>query len=182
MGNLEKSIIDHSGLAIAGHKISCLQSFHFSDYSSFYAEYLIIKEKLLRLGVSCDILSLRRSSALFLIYNVSTLKLYLSNNMISLYLEKFGYESKMSVEEKLLKLKQRMSDGKFPHEVAVFLGYPLDDIEGFMINPQNYKYAGMWKVYSNVTEKKQLFEKYKKIKEEIKNKALLCSNIEQVFI
>jgi len=47
----------------------------------------------------------------------------------------------------------------FPHEIGIFLGYPIEDVEGFIKNKgENYLFRGCWKVYGNVEEAKKIFE------------------------
>ena len=56
----------------------------------------------------------------------------------------------------------------FPHEMGVLLGYPVEDVRGFMEqNGQNALYQGYWKVYAHVPEKKRLFARYDMEKETI---------------
>lgn len=56
--------------------------------------------------------------------------------------------------------------GEFPHEMGLLLGYPLEDVRGFMENEGKYfLYAGYWKVYENMTEKLKLFRKFEVAKE-----------------
>lgn len=60
----------------------------------------------------------------------------------------------------------RRNGGDFPHEIGLLLGYPIEDVEGFIANKgKNYLYAGYWKVYENVEEKKLLFEAYESAKD-----------------
>lgn len=41
----------------------------------------------------------------------------------------------------------------FPHEMGILLGYPVEDVEGFIINNgKNELYTGYWKVYDNLTK------------------------------
>ena len=55
---------------------------------------------------------------------------------------------------------------KFPHELGLFLGYPIEDMEGFIKNKgENYLYAGYWKVYQDAEDKKLLFVAYESAKE-----------------
>jgi hypothetical protein len=52
---------------------------------------------------------------------------------------------------------------KFPHEIGVFLGYPLQDVKGFIENNgRNSKYTGLWKVYGDKAASIRMFEKYRK--------------------
>ena len=70
----------------------------------------------------------------------------------------------LNVEKAVARLKERLaqSDG-FPHEIGVFLGYPLGDVIGFIENGgKNCKCVGCWKVYCNECEAKKTFEKFKK--------------------
>lgn len=50
----------------------------------------------------------------------------------------------------------------FPHEVGLFLGYPPEDVLGFIHNPSACKYSGYWKVYGDVSAAKTRFESYRK--------------------
>ena len=50
--------------------------------------------------------------------------------------------------------------GEFPHEVGLFLGYPPEDVEGFIENKaRSCKLTGYRKVYSD-EEKAKNFAKY----------------------
>jgi len=64
-------------------------------------------------------------------------------------------------------LQERLrSSSDFPHEIGLFLGYPLEDVRGFIENAgQNCKCTGCWKVYCNECETVKLFMKYKKCKD-----------------
>ena len=53
--------------------------------------------------------------------------------------------------------------GEFPHEVGLFLGYPPEDVEGFIENKaRSCKLTGYWKVYSDEEKAKKIFAKYSK--------------------
>ena len=54
----------------------------------------------------------------------------------------------------------------FPHELGNLLGIPLEDVEGFIQNEgKNCLYSGYWKVYRDVTAKKNLFRMYELARE-----------------
>ena len=56
----------------------------------------------------------------------------------------------------------------FPHELGLFLGYPVEDVEGFIRhNGKNYLYSGYWKVYKDAETKIKLFKNYEKVQTEI---------------
>ena len=52
--------------------------------------------------------------------------------------------------------------GEFPHEIGVFLGYPLDDVRGFIENPHGGKVCGTWKVYGDEAQAEKAFERFKR--------------------
>ncbi len=61
-------------------------------------------------------------------------------------------------------------DGKaeFPHEIGVILGYPLEDVKGYMENGgQKCLLNGYWKVYNNPEEAKRKFEIYDEVTESL---------------
>ena len=61
----------------------------------------------------------------------------------------------------------RHGSAEFPHELGIFLGYPLADVKGFIEhNGKDFLYQGYWKVYENVEERKKMFSIYNVVKEE----------------
>ena len=51
------------------------------------------------------------------------------------------------------------TQAEFPHEIGLFLGYPPEDVEGFMAR-QCAKCVGCWKVYGDVERAQRLFALY----------------------
>ena len=64
-------------------------------------------------------------------------------------------------------LRARMrKEAEFPHEVGVFLGYPLADVVGFVRNGgRNCLLCGQWKVYARAQEAAMTFERLRKCKQ-----------------
>lgn len=57
-------------------------------------------------------------------------------------------------------------DIEFPHEIGVFLEYPVEDVKGFLENNgERSLYSGYWKVYHNPDETIKLFDRYDKERE-----------------
>ena len=60
-------------------------------------------------------------------------------------------------------LAGRLGEGGFPHEIGLFLGYPLQDVLGFIENRgQGSKLVGTWKVYGDEEAARRTFARYKK--------------------
>lgn len=62
------------------------------------------------------------------------------------------------------KIKERIRQLEdFPHEIGLFLSYPIEDVLGFIENRgKNYILNGYWKVYGNEEEARKSFFKYRK--------------------
>ena len=55
----------------------------------------------------------------------------------------------------------------FPHELGLLLGYPVEDVLGFIRNEgRNYLYCGYWKVYGDVDAARITFDRYNQAKED----------------
>ncbi len=117
------------------------------------------------LSISCFVLHKDGKKTMLFLYHEELLQKLLNDperqNFLRCY--GYGYESK---EEKLRKLASHMKkyyseNGKFPHEIGAFLGYPQGDVEGFIANSgKNYLLSGYWKVYENVQLAKAIFKQY----------------------
>jgi hypothetical protein len=58
-------------------------------------------------------------------------------------------------------LSKRCIRDDFPHEIGIFLGYPVEDVRGFVAHKgRNYKLCGYWKVYGDVEKAKKCFRRY----------------------
>ena len=50
-----------------------------------------------------------------------------------------------------------------PHEVGLFLGYPPEDVKGFIENKgRNALCSGLWKVYSDKENAERILQKWAK--------------------
>ena len=81
------------------------------------------------------------------------------------FLAQLGYRE-FGVVDCIERLKNRFgAGGEFPHEIGLFLGYPLADVIGFIENAgRNCKCNGYWKVYSDECEAARLFAKFRHCK------------------
>ncbi len=99
---------------------------------------------------------------LLLIYNEEKLQQLLKKEGYRAYLIAAGYKNDGKLEDDLEKLEERLQEAEeFPHEIGVFLGYPLEDILGFVLHKgHDYKYTGYWKVYGDVKKARKVFAAY----------------------
>ncbi len=159
----EELIVKHCSPTLAGLKTGNLFS---CSYTS-RAQMCIEIEKLNRIFVpkGVKVLSLKFSEkrALIYVFRPSKLALDLSDEYTCLLLRSQGYKS-TDIGSCVEELKRRVNDClEFPHEIGLFLGYPPEDVYGFILHKGNYcKFSGCWKVYGNEEKAIKEFAKYKK--------------------
>lgn len=156
-------MIEYCAPTLAGMKSANLFNYFFEDKQHVFRELKEINEKLNVRGVYVEAMKWKEGSVLIYTYRKSHLKRELKQDGVKRLLAAYGYTDD-TVQGCLLRLKMRLNHSDvFPHEIGVFLGYPLADVVGFIFhNGKNCKYCGMWKVYCNEGETIKLFEKLKK--------------------
>lgn len=128
-----------------------------------------ISEELKNTGTEHMKLYTGKNDSVSIIFNREKLEKSLLYEENREFIKQYGYEdfSVNSVIEKLAGRYTEFKEGRaeFPHEMGIVLGYPLEDVSGFIENNgKNYLYSGYWKVYKNAEEKIRLFKIYKDIK------------------
>lgn len=85
------------------------------------------------------------------------------------FLAEYGYED-CTLDSILNKIEGRYcayvrENKAFPHEIGILLGYPAEDVRGFVANEgRNCLCSGYWKVYGHPSEKKKLFQRFDQAK------------------
>lgn len=105
----------------------------------------------------------RDGRALIYVYRPSKLKADLQQSLAERLLRERGYRTETS-EMCLTHLVERLGEyTDFPHEIGLFLGYPPEDVCGFIENrADGCKCVGCWKVYGDVETAQKTFAKFKK--------------------
>ena len=160
---LEQYMIENCAPTLAGLKSGNLFSYRFASKENVLTELEEVNFKLNSRGVSVEDLQWKENMVLIYAYRRNYLERDLQNAGIRGLLEEYGYQQ-WGVEYCLQHLKSRLYEYDcFPHEIGVFLGYPLEDVKGFIQNKgREYKCCGLWKVYDNELEAQKLFEKLRK--------------------
>ena len=133
-------------------------------------ELAIISMKLHNTNISLIILCTCKKRHLVMVYRAKELEEHLRSKEVSDYLREFGYRRDDFISN-LIRLHQRMNGfynkmKEFPHEVGVFLGYPICDIKGFLENKgERYLHSGYWKIYGNLEETRKKFLSYDEARE-----------------
>lgn len=152
----------HAAPTFAGLKPGSLLAFHkkkFKDFEGLLSSY----DRCFRCkGISLFRLAEGEDFILILFYREGDLAAALEKPAAADILSKCGYPVREPLQVKLNFLRARMGGPKsFPHEVGLFLGYPPEDVAGFIEHKgKSFACCGYWKVYANEREARQRFDRY----------------------
>lgn len=159
----EQLLIRHCSPTLAGLKTGNIFTCSYAK-SGEVKDYIRTLNRRLR-NKGLRILPLRYSEnrALIYVYRPEQLSRDLKHSLAQPILQERGYACH-SPEKCILHLMSRLKvRDEFPHEIGLFLGYPPEDVCGFIENkPNSCKCVGLWKVYGDMEKAQQTFAKYKK--------------------
>lgn len=124
-----------------------------------------VQKMLQRSGLSHLLLYRTEQRLELLLFRVEELEAYLEKPEVYAMLKRLGYRGH-SLTKLLLYFQKRYRIYKagnlgFPHEFGLFLGYPVEDVCGFMEHHgRNFLYNGYWKVYGELPDKLKLFQRF----------------------
>ncbi len=155
-------IVKHCAPTLAGLKIGNLFSYTYENETTLRKQLKENNALLNPKGIYFRILRKKNGVALVYVYRSNRLKELLQNSNVQSFLAENGYHD-FSLEVCLDLLQLHLHNCDFPHEIGIFLGYPLEDVKAFIKHKgTNYKHVGYWKVYNNLQEALATFEKFKK--------------------
>lgn len=161
----------HSAPTLLGIKCANLISLSAEEFNiAIHSE--MFNKKAVSKGLKSRILCSCGKKVLLLIYNEKLLENRLADSSVRDLLKSFGYDDCFALDEFLERLSQRIREiGDFPHEIGIFLGYPLEDVVGFIENKGiNFKFCGCWKVYGCEETARRTFANYEKCRKFLCNK------------
>lgn len=159
----EELLVRHCSPTLAGLKTGNLFSYKVESIAGLKRQIEYMNNMLNSKGVYVCLLKLCGDRALIYVFRPNSLKRDLNREEARALLNKNGYSGE-SLHGYINHLSERICKcSEFPHEIGLFLGYPIEDIKGFITNKgKNCKCVGCWKVYNNEIEAKKTFAKFKK--------------------
>lgn len=157
----------HCSPVLMGQKPANLVSFSKEKMPDFPELFQFYKEKFSAKGIFMKVICGCRKHYLVFVYRKDMLERYLEQKEARELLIQDGYSEEANLDEWILHLKERFEMQKeFPHEIGLFLGYPLEDVKGFRLHGgSGCKLCGYWKVYGDVEKAKLQFAIYDKCRE-----------------
>ncbi len=151
---------------LAGLKTGNLFTVDIDDLAKFNTEVMKFNSRLSGKGIRMIPVKYSAGHVLIYLYRPAFLKRDLANEEACQILKEKGY-SYRNADLCVAELARHLAtDKSFPHEIGLFLGYPVADVLGFMKSPEDgVKYTGFWKVYGDKDSAIRTFDKYKKCTE-----------------
>ena len=153
-------IVQQCSPTLAGLKTGSLFTCPFRTEAELRADIAALNRRLAPKGVNVRILRVRRRALLYL-YRPSSLRHDFASAEVAMLLRQYGYTVD-DTEACLAQLCTRLAGTSgFPHEIGLFLGYPAEDVRGFIENrADGCKCVGTWKVYGDEAEARRRFAQY----------------------
>ena len=181
--NFDSRLVHHCAPTLAGLKAGNLFCLDVADGVVLCNILSRWNQALIPKGVFARVIAERCGRYFIYVYRNSALHNLCCSCEIRNFLKGFGY-SCFDTESLLNFFQKRMTRSVcFPHEVGVFLGYPLDDVKDFIAyGGKNYKLIGCWKVYNDVPNSMHIFEVYKKCQRILRERFELGESLEQLTV
>ena len=158
----DELIVRQCSPTLAGLKTGNMFSVGFESKARTIERIRGLNRRLAPYGLCMLPLRFTEKRVLVYMYSPERLRADLERPQVRELLSGLGYDLS-SAGGCIARLRRRMVDGRdFPHEVGLFLGYPAEDVRGFIENRAGCKCVGCWKVYGDVKAAKMRFESFEK--------------------
>ena len=161
----EAVLVRQCAPTLAGMKPGSIFCFNHSPLEVSRQKVCQWNKQLAPFGLTVQILLERPSSSsvIVFVYRHDRLEQMLSDDAYQSFLAEAGYE-RTNLDGLLEQLAYRLrTQPEFPHEIGVFLGYPLRDVIGFIENHgRNFTCCGFWKSYGDPAEMQVCFACYRR--------------------
>ena len=156
-------LIRHCSPTLANLKTANMFSCEFESLEELKGDLRNWNHKLSKKGLRIIPLRVKKNHCLVYVFRPNKLSKDLNNNEAQNILRSRGYTS-TNPNRCLAELKRKLlSEKEFPHEIGLFLGYPVEDVDGFIKDKkEGCKLVGTWKVYGDLANAKKVFARFKK--------------------
>ena len=155
----EDILIDLCSPTLAGLKTASLINVAYENEESVRDDMRGLNERFASKGLRAVPLQYKNGRALVYIYRPEQLSRDISGERAAALLAERGY-SVNSAARCVAHLARRINrNGDFPHEIGFFLGYPAEDVVGYIKNGgRASKACGFWKGYGDVASAEKKFD------------------------
>jgi len=167
MMSFEESLVWHASPTLASIKTANLYSFRFHNKVECLETIRRFNELMNEKGICIELLKYTGDFYLIYVYRKSHLQKVISDRDVKDFLKRYSYPTNNNISDHIESLRWRLKTEKdFPHEIGIFLGYPIEDVKAFIETKGcNSVLCGDWKVYHDEDTARCLFCKYKHCRE-----------------
>jgi hypothetical protein len=159
----EEMLVRYCSPTLAGMKTGNMFTCKFADNVEMRNCMRCWNRMLAKKGLRVLPLRFSDDRTLVYVYRPSKLSQDLKCEKAGKILQNCGYKTERADKCILELIKRLKHNENFPHEIGLFLGYPPEDVQGFIENgATGCKCTGCWKVYGDADAAQKLFAKYKK--------------------
>ncbi len=156
-------LIRNCAPTLAGIKTANLFTCPFDTREELFQAIRRMNRRLTPKGLRVLPLRVSRGKALIYLYRPVKLAQDLSDCVAVCLLRQQGYVPGNCQKTLVQLIRKLRCQEDFPHEIGLFLGYPPEDVRGFMTQgPACCKCSGCWKVYGDEDAARKKFAQYKK--------------------
>ena len=175
-------VIFHCTPTLASIKTANLFSCPYDALEELYASIRSLNRRLSGKGLRIVPLKCKDGRALIYVYRPNRLERDLNDAGACALLHACGYEC-CGASCCIMRLIERLRENEdFPHEIGLFLGYPPEDVEGFIYRRSEVKYTGFWKVYGDVESARRTFQRYRRCTDSYLKQAASGLEIERLTV
>ena len=160
---LERELVQFCAPTLAGLKTGSVFSVGYESEEKLRAAMRSLNRRLRGKGLSLMLLRLSRQKKRALLYlcRPHQLRRDLKEEAAESILGNCGYCCG-DCARCIARLGERLRSGEdFPHEIGLFLGYPAEDVKGFM-DEREPTCVGEWKAYGDAEAARETFSRHKK--------------------
>lgn len=158
----DEMIIRHCAPTLASLKTGSLFSCAYETTQELYDSIRSLNRRLNGKGLRVVPLRCKGGRCLVYVYRPARLERDLRDERANSILRGCGYPCE-EADRCVRRLIERLhASEEFPHEIGLFLGYPPEDVEGFMTHREAAKCTGCWKVYGDVEAAQRTFARYQR--------------------
>ena len=181
----DTALVEHCAPTLAGVKPANLFRFRSQSLAQIRWDVSRGERALASRGIRVCILKECPSSnaCMIYIYRWAWVERLLSEDRNRTFLEAAGY-TPSGLPDMLNQLSGRLClEQDYPHEIGLFLGYPLEDVVGFIENHGwNYTCCGYWKSYGDPEAAQKCFDRYRRCTEFYKRRYAQGTSILELVV
>lgn len=137
-------------------------------------------------GASLAVLHRNDRRVYLMIWRPDMIEAALADEDAAAILQREGYAT-ASADEWVMELRRRLAafyrrdaDAAFPHEIGLFLGYPPEDVHGFMAG-EEATCVGPWRAYGDVEVARRRFEALERHERRCRTRFACGETLDELF-